>query len=121
MEVGNIIWNTSHVGYLFQISMDVELIKRFCPVGLTRWWSDRLVVNLIPKSLELHFGQGVLYGDLQRLDYILGDMHTPTLKIMEDMEFQIGLIVKLNWRNCRLEFELYSSVWTIETNTFRHH
>jgi hypothetical protein len=53
-------------------------------------------VNLIPKSLELHFGQRVLYGDLQRLDYILGDMHTPTLKIMEDMEFQIGLIVKLN-------------------------
>jgi hypothetical protein len=95
--------------------------KILCPVGLTRWWSDRLVVNLIPKSLELHFGQRVLYGDLQRLDYILGDMHTPTLKIMEDIEFQIGLIVKLNWRNCRLEFELYSSVWTIETNTFRHH
>jgi hypothetical protein len=27
MEVGNPIWNTSHVGNLFQIFMDVELIK----------------------------------------------------------------------------------------------
>jgi hypothetical protein len=29
MDVGNPIWNTSHVVNFFQISMDVELIKRF--------------------------------------------------------------------------------------------
>jgi hypothetical protein len=52
-------------------------------------------VNLIPKVPELHFGQGVLHGDLQRLDYDLGDMNTPTPKIKEDILFQIGLIVKL--------------------------
>jgi hypothetical protein len=65
------------------------------PAGLTKAWSDRLVVNLIPKAPELHFGQGVLHGDLQGLDYDLGDMHTPTSKIKEDIEFQRGLIIKL--------------------------
>jgi hypothetical protein len=29
MQVGNPIWNTSHVGNLIQISTDFELIKRF--------------------------------------------------------------------------------------------
>jgi hypothetical protein len=57
-------------------------------------------VNLIQKAPELHFGQGVLHGDLQRLDYDLSDMHTTTLKIKEDMEFRKGLIVKLNWTKC---------------------
>jgi hypothetical protein len=52
-------------------------------------------VNLIPKAPELHLLQGVLHGDLQRLYYDLGDMNTPTLKIKEDIEFQMGLIVKL--------------------------
>jgi hypothetical protein len=47
-------------------------------------------VNLISKALELHFGKGVLHGDLQRLYYDLGDMHTPSLIIKEDMEFQKG-------------------------------
>jgi hypothetical protein len=61
--------------------------KILCPAGLTKWWSDRLVVNLIPKASELHFGQGVLQGDLQRLDYDLGDMYTPNPKIKEDIEF----------------------------------
>jgi hypothetical protein len=56
-------------------------------------------VKLIPKAPELHFGQGVLHGDLQRLDYDLGDMNTPTLKIKEDIEFQRGLIIKrLSWK-----------------------
>jgi hypothetical protein len=44
-------------------------------------------VNLIPKASELHFGQGVLQGDLERLDYDLGDMCTPNPKIKEDIEF----------------------------------
>jgi hypothetical protein len=44
------------------------------------------------------FWQGVLHGDLQRLDYDLSDIHTLTLKIKEDIEFQRGLIVKSkNW------------------------
>jgi hypothetical protein len=52
-------------------------------------------VNLIPKAPELHFRQGVLHGDFQILDYDLGDMNTPTAKIIEDIEFQRGIIVKL--------------------------
>jgi hypothetical protein len=56
-------------------------------------------VNLIPKAPELHFGQGVLHGDLQRLDYDPGDMNTPTPKINEDIKFQRGLIIKLlSWK-----------------------
>jgi hypothetical protein len=70
--------------------------KILCPAGLTKWWSDRLVVNLIPKASELHFGQGVFHGDLYRLDYDLGDMNTPTPKINEDIEFQRGINVMLN-------------------------
>jgi hypothetical protein len=45
---------------------------------------------------ELHFGQEVFYGDLQRLYYDMGDVHTLTLKIKEDIEFQRGMNVKLN-------------------------
>jgi hypothetical protein len=40
--------------------------------------------------------QEVLYGDLQRLDYDLGDMYTLALKIKEDIEFQREINVKLN-------------------------
>jgi hypothetical protein len=54
-----------------------------------------LVANLIPNAAELHFGQGVLYGDLQRLNNDLGDMHTLTPRIKEYIEFQMELIVKL--------------------------
>ncbi len=59
-------------------------------------WSDRLIEILIANPSKLHFGQEVLHGDLQRLDYDLGDMHTLTLKIKEDIEFQRGINVKLN-------------------------
>jgi hypothetical protein len=61
-------------------------------------WSDRLLVHLIAIAPELHFGQEVFHGDLQGLYYDLGDMHTLTLKIKEDIEFQIGTNVKLNPR-----------------------
>jgi hypothetical protein len=40
----------------------------------------------------------VFHGELQILDYDLGDLNTLTLKIKEDIEFQTGLIVKLNSR-----------------------
>jgi hypothetical protein len=54
---------------------------------LNELWSDRLIEILIIIPSRLHFGQKVLHGDLQRLDYDLGGMHTLTLKIKEDMEF----------------------------------
>jgi hypothetical protein len=53
-------------------------------------------VNQIPNAPELHFGQGVLRGDIQRLDYDLGDMNTLTSQIKEDIEFQRGINIKLN-------------------------
>jgi hypothetical protein len=59
-------------------------------------WSDRLIASLIANAPELHFIQEVHHGDLQGFYSDLGDMHTLTLKIKEDIEFQIGLIVKLN-------------------------
>jgi hypothetical protein len=62
---------------------------------LKELWSDRLIEILISNAPELHFGQGLLYGDLQTLDYYMGDIYTLTTKIKEDIEFQIGLIVKL--------------------------
>jgi hypothetical protein len=57
---------------------------------------DWLIEILIINSLKLHFGQEVLHGDLQGLDYDLASMHTLTLNIKEDIEFQMGRNVKLN-------------------------
>jgi hypothetical protein len=63
----------------------------------------------------------MLHGDLQRLNYDLGDLHIPYPNIEEDMEFTKVLIVKQNMEeNWSLRAELYSSVWTLETNTFRY-
>jgi hypothetical protein len=50
-------------------------------------WSDRLIEILTPNAPELHFGQGLLHGDLQRLYYNLGDRYTLTLMIKEDTKF----------------------------------
>jgi hypothetical protein len=61
---------------------------------LKELWSDRLFETLVANPSKLHFGQGLLYGDIQRLYYGLGDRHTPYLNIEEDMEFTIVLIVK---------------------------
>jgi hypothetical protein len=54
-----------------------------------------LIEILIPNASELHCG-------LQRLDYDLGDRYTLTPKIKEDIEFQIGIIVKLKLGKCQL-------------------
>jgi hypothetical protein len=62
---------------------------------LNELWSDRLIEFLIANISKLHFGQEVLHCSLQGLDYDLDDMHTPTTKMKEDIEFQRGLIVKL--------------------------
>jgi hypothetical protein len=57
---------------------------------LKELWSDRLIEILIPNAPELHFGQGLFHGDLQRLDYSLGDMKTLTLKIKKILNFKKG-------------------------------
>jgi hypothetical protein len=57
-------------------------------------WSDRLIEILIANPSKLHFRQEVFYGDLQRLEYNLGDMHTPYTNMKEDMKFTKVLIVK---------------------------
>jgi hypothetical protein len=62
---------------------------------LKELWLDRLIEILIPNAPKLHFGQGLLHGGLQRLDYDLGDRYTITPKIKEDIEFQRGIIIKL--------------------------
>jgi hypothetical protein len=54
---------------------------------LKQLWSDRLIEILIPNVPELQLRQGLLHGDLQRLDYDLGDMHTLIPQIKEDIEF----------------------------------
>jgi hypothetical protein len=59
-------------------------------------WSDRLIASLIANAPELHFGQEILHGDLKRFYSDLGDMHILNPKNKEDIEFQKGLIVKLN-------------------------
>jgi hypothetical protein len=41
-----------------------------------------------------NLGQGALQDDLETLFFNLGDMHRPTLKMEENMEFEIGLSVK---------------------------
>jgi hypothetical protein len=62
--------------------------------------------------------KGLFDGDLQGLYYDLGYIHTLILKIKEDIEFQIGINIKLNSRKfSSLETELISSVCTLETNT----
>jgi hypothetical protein len=63
---------------------------------LNELWSDRLIEILITNPSKIHFGQEVLHCDLQGLDYNLGDMHTLTPHIKEDIEFQRGINVKLN-------------------------
>jgi hypothetical protein len=76
-------------------------------------WSDRLIEILAPNAPELHFGQRLLYGDLQRLYYNLGDRYTLTLKIKEDIKFPRGLIIKLEPGNFQSGTELISSVFTL--------
>jgi hypothetical protein len=49
--------------------------------------SDRLIEILVTNLSKLHFGQEVLYGDLQILEYDLDDMDTLPPQIKEDIEF----------------------------------
>jgi hypothetical protein len=120
MEVVNPAWNIFPFGNFLKIYTDFELSKYFRKTDLNELWSDILIEIFIANPSKLHFGQDVIHDYLQRLGYDLGDMHTLTLKIIEDIEFQKGVNVKLNPGNFSpsLQTELISSVFTIETNTF---
>jgi hypothetical protein len=86
---------------------------------LKELWLDRLIEILIANPSNLHFGQEVLHGDLHRLNYDLGDMHTLTLHIKEDIEFQRGINIKLKpGKFSKSGTELIRSVWTLKINTF---
>jgi hypothetical protein len=87
---------------------------------LIELWSDRLLETRVANPSTVHFGQGLLHGDIQRLYYGLGDRNTPYLNIEEDMEFTIVLIVKqkLEETCTKSETELICSVWTLRINNF---
>jgi hypothetical protein len=51
-------------------------------------YSHGLIATTIANPPELNFGQEVRHGDLKSLHYDLIDMHKPTPKIQEVMEFQ---------------------------------
>jgi hypothetical protein len=59
----------------------LNYLKDSRKTDLTELWSDRLIEIIIPNAPELHFGQGLLHGGLQRLEYDMGDMHTLTPQI----------------------------------------
>jgi hypothetical protein len=102
MEVRNQICNTFIVGNFFQTSTHFGVIRG--KTNLNGLWSDRLIENLTPYALELHFGQGLIHDDLQKLYYDLSDRYTLTLKIKEDIEFLRGLSIKLNCgKSCKSE------------------
>jgi hypothetical protein len=86
---------------------------------LIELWSDRLFEIRVANPSTLHFGQGLLYGDIQRLYYGLGDRHIPYLNIEEYMEFKIVLIVKhkLDEICTKSETELICSVCALGVNT----
>jgi hypothetical protein len=96
--------------------------KDFRKTDLIELWSDKLLKTLITNPSKLHFGQGLLHGDLQRLYCDLGDRNTPYPNVEEDMEFIIMLIVKQKLEEIctKFETELICSVWTLEINTCLH-
>jgi hypothetical protein len=65
----------------------LNYLKDYWKIDLNELWLDRLVEILIANLSRLYFEQEVLHGDLQRLYYDLGDMHTLTLKIKEGIKF----------------------------------
>jgi hypothetical protein len=73
-------------------------------------------VPTITNSPLIQTRQGVFPSDLQTLHFNLSDMCNLTSKIRENMVFQ--QLSRL--RNLpSLEIGSYSSVWTLETNTFQ--
>jgi hypothetical protein len=78
----------------FKLPWILHYSKDSRKTDLVELWSDRLIKTLVANPSKLHFGQGLLHGDLQRLFYSLGDRNIPYLNIEEDMEFTIVLIVR---------------------------
>jgi hypothetical protein len=78
----------------FKSPQILHYLKDYRKIDLIELWSDRLLETLVANPSKLHFGQGLLHGNLQRLYYGLGDRHTPYANIEEDVEFTIVLIVK---------------------------
>jgi hypothetical protein len=78
----------------FKSSRILHFSKDSRKTDLIELWLDRLLETLVANPSKLHFGQGLLHGDLQRLYYGLGRRHTPCPNIEEDIEFTIVLIVK---------------------------
>jgi hypothetical protein len=80
--------------------------------------SDRLVATLIANPPDLLLEEEVIHSDLETLHYDLGDMYKPTPEMEEDIGFQKEIIVKQFLKILlSLETELYSSLWTLGTNT----
>jgi hypothetical protein len=61
--------------------------------------------------------QGVLQDGVETLFFDLGDMHRPTIKMEEDMEFERGLSVKQILKCCHVKLIMFSCVLTFETIT----
>jgi hypothetical protein len=78
----------------FKSTRILHYSKDYRKTDLIELWSDRLLETLVANPSKLHFGQGLLHGDLQRLYYGLSDRNTPYPNMKEDMEFKIVLIVK---------------------------
>jgi hypothetical protein len=119
VEVGNSIWNTFDYCNFFQISTDFEIFKRFqVKSSLTELCSLSLMACLIANRSGLPFGHRVLRCDRDGFLYRLVDMHNVIPNIHEVMAFPNRLSVKENQQKLRsLESVLYSSFWTLETNT----
>jgi hypothetical protein len=89
LEIEEMIWNNFCYWHFFQISMDFELFKIFrVKIELTEICSNRLSATTIANPPELKFGQEVLHGGLQTLQYDLVAMHKRTPKIKEARDFQ---------------------------------
>jgi hypothetical protein len=54
---------------------------------------EEFVLTSINSPVHKH-GQGVLHDGLETLLFDMGDMHRPTLNMVEDMEFERELSVK---------------------------
>jgi hypothetical protein len=97
LKVENSIWNTFHYFNFFQNFMNFELIKRFrVNADLTVLSSNRLIATLIANPPDLLLEQEMIHSDVKTMHYDLDDMHKPTSRIEEYIEFQRWLIIKLN-------------------------
>jgi hypothetical protein len=55
--------------------------KDFRKTDLTKLWSDRLLETLVANPSKLHFGQGLLHGELQGFYYGMDYRHTHHIPI----------------------------------------